>query len=229
MVLLVAFFRRRLTPRARASIVRALVILLFVGELVKQISVWNSYSPNYLPFHYSSTYYVSFALYAFGRGRVKHYGACTSYIGGVFLFVTMTVNPHSVVGDTAEMLTHFYHVHSYFYHMAVLLLWLIMLFGEDYRVRRFDLLRYSTFLGMWAAGAIPAAVRFEVNYAGLLRSFILPLEYIRLRFGQVVYLLLYAAFALIAAALALGICRLVALLITSARAKKHARVTATEE
>lgn len=227
-IFLLAFFSRRLSPRTRAWVVRALVILLFVGELLKQISVWDSYSPNYLPFHYSSTYYISFALYAFGRGRVKHYGACASYVGGLFLLVTMTVNPHSVVGDTADMFTHYYHAYSYFYHMAVLLLWLIMLFGEEYRMRRFDLLRYLTFLGAWAAAAIPAAFFFSVNYAGILRSFILPLEYIRLRFGQAVYLLVYAVFALLASMLAFALYRIVARLIVATRERKNNGERATE-
>lgn len=222
-----AFCARRLSPRARTWAVRVLVILLFIGEAIKQVTVAGNYSPNYLPFHYSGTYYISFALFAFGRGRVRHYGACVSYVGGLFLLVTMTVNPHSVVGDPAMMFTHYYHAYSYFYHMAVLLLWAMMLFGGDYRMRRYDDLRYLTFLGAWAAAAIPAAFYFDTNYAGILRSFILPLELIRLRFGQVVYLLLYAAFALLAVRLSFALYRFGARLL-AARKREGPRMPAEE-
>ena len=199
---------------------RAFVILLYISEIVKQITVRDSYSPNYLPFHYSSTYYISFALFAFGRDRVRHYGACASYVGGLFLLVTMTINPHSVVGDPAMMFTHYYHAYSYFYHMAVLLLWAVMLMNGEYRMQRFDYLRYLTFLGAWAAAAIPAAFLLDVNYAGILRSFIHPLELIRLRFGQVVYLLTYGVFALVGVWIAFLLYRLGARLIAAARERK---------
>ena len=219
-VFFVAFFSRRLSPRARTWAVRTFVILLYVGEVIKQITVRGSYSPNYLPFHYSSTYYISFALFAFGRDRVRHYGACASYVGGLFLLVTMTINPHSVVGDPAMMFTHYYHAYSYFYHMAVLLLWAVMLMNGEYRMQRFDYLRYLTFLGAWAAAAIPAAFLLDVNYAGILRSFIHPLELIRLRFGQVVYLLTYGVFALVGIWIAFLLYRLGARLIAAARERK---------
>lgn len=219
-VFFVAFFSRRLSPRARTWAVRAFVILLYISEIVKQITVRGSYSPNYLPFHYSSTYYISFALFAFGRDRVRHYGACASYVGGLFLLVTMTINPHSVVGDPAMMFTHYYHAYSYFYHMAVLLLWAVMLMNGEYRMQRFDYLRYLTFLGAWAAAAIPAAFLLDVNYAGILRSFIHPLELIRLRFGQVVYLLTYGVFALVGVWIAFLLYRLGARLIAAARERK---------
>ncbi len=228
-IFLLAFLSRKCSPRARVWIVRALMLLLFAGEIAKQIVLRDYYSPNYLPFHYSSTYYVSFALYAFGCGRVRHYGACASYVGGLFLLVTMTVNPHSVVGDTAYLFTHYYPAHSYFFHMAVLLLWLIMLFGHDYQLKKWDFLRYCTFLGAWAAAAIPAAFRFQVNYAGLLRSFIRPLERIRLHYGQVVYLLLYTVFILLAAGVAFGLYRLAVRLTALYREKKQARTLAAEE
>lgn len=219
-VFFVAFFSRRLSPRARTWAVRTFVILLYISEIVKQITVRGSYSPNYLPFHYSSTYYISFALFAFGRDRVRHYGACASYVGGLFLLVTMTVNPHSVVGDPAMMFTHYYHAYSYFYHMAVLLLWAVMLMNGEYRMQRFDYLRYLTFLGAWAAAAIPAAFLLDVNYAGILRSFIHPLELIRLRFGQVVYLLTYGVFALVGVWITFLLYRLGARLIAAARERK---------
>lgn len=219
-VFFVAFFSRRLSPRARTWAVRTFVILLYVGEVIKQITVRGSYSPNYLPFHYSSTYYISFALFAFGRDRVRHYGACASYVGGLFLLVTMTINPHSVVGDPAMMFTHYYHAYSYFYHMAVLLLWAVMLMNGEYRMQRFDYLRYLTFLGAWAAAAIPAAFLLDVNYAGILRSFIHPLELIRLRFGQVVYLLTYGVFALVGVWIAFLLYRLGARIIAAARERK---------
>lgn len=219
-VFFVAFFSRRLSPRARTWAVRTFVILLYVGEVIKQITVRGSYSPNYLPFHYSSTYYISFALFAFGRDSVRHYGACASYVGGLFLLVTMTINPHSVVGDPAMMFTHYYHAYSYFYHMAVLLLWAVMLMNGEYRMQRFDYLRYLTFLGAWAAAAIPAAFLLDVNYAGILRSFIHPLELIRLRFGQVVYLLTYGVFALVGVWIAFLLYRLGARLIAAARERK---------
>ncbi len=219
-VFFVAFFSRRLSPRARTWAVRTFIILLYVGEVIKQITVRGSYSPNYLPFHYSSTYYISFALFAFGRDRVRHYGACASYVGGLFLLVTMTINPHSVVGNPAMMFTHYYHAYSYFYHMAVLLLWAVMLMNGEYRMQRFDYLRYLTFLGAWAAAAIPAAFLLDVNYAGILRSFIHPLELIRLRFGQVVYLLTYGVFALVGVWVAFLLYRLGARLIAAARERK---------
>lgn len=219
-VFFVAFFSRRLSPRARTWAVRTFVILLYISEIVKQITVRGSYSPNYLPFHYSSTYYISFALFAFGRDRVRHYGACASYVGGLFLLVTMTINPHSVVGDPAMMFTHYYHAYSYFYHIAVLLLWAVMLMNGEYRMQRFDYLRYLAFLGAWAAAAIPAAFLLDVNYAGILRSFIHPLELIRLRFGQVVYLLTYGVFALVGVWVAFLLYRLGARLIAAARERK---------
>lgn len=220
-ILIAALFSRRLSEKQRRKMLQGLVILLFIGEFIKQITVRQNYSPNYLPFHYSSTYYLTFTLLAFGRGRVKHFGACASYIGGAMLFVTMTVNPVAVVGDTAHMFDSYYHAYSYFYHMAVLLLWLIMLFGGEYRQKRRDIFRYAAFFGAWLCFAIPAAFYFDMNYAGILRSFIPLLEAFRLHFGQIPYLLLYAAFILACAELLFLLLRGVQSLIRVFHEKKE--------
>ena len=222
-ILVAALFSRRLSADKRRKLLQILVILLFIGEFGKQISVLSDYSANYLPFHYSSTYYLTFALLAFGRGRVKHFGACTSFIGGVMLFVTMTVNPHAVVGDTANMFESYYHAYSYFYHIAVLLIWLIMLLGNEYRWKRGDIFRYAAFFAGWLCVAVPAAFYFRMNYAGILHSFIPLLETFRLKYGQIPYLLVYAAFILVSAELLFLLFRALQALFRTLREKKESK------
>ena len=45
-ILLLAFLSRKCSPRARVWIVRALMLLLFAGEIAKQIVLRDYYSPN---------------------------------------------------------------------------------------------------------------------------------------------------------------------------------------
>ena len=204
-----AYFTRRFSSETRQRYVKGVMIFLFCCEFIKQMTVLHAYSPNYLPFHYSSTYYLTFGLFAFGRGRIRHFGACASYIGGALLLVTMTTNPMSVVGNPEVMFSSFYLTYSYIYHMAVIHLWLVMLMNREYVHRRFDFLRYAAFLALWASVAIPAALLLKWNYAGITKSFIPILEKLRLAAGQAAYLAVYFLFILLSAAVAFGIWMLV--------------------
>ena len=60
--------------------------------------------------------------------------------------------------------------------------------------------RYLAFLLCWGTFALPAAHVYRANYAGLLRSFIGPLERFRARFGDIAYLVLYLVLATLFAA-----------------------------
>jgi uncharacterized membrane protein YwaF len=211
-IVLLAILSRRMSPAARTWTARGIVLLLLCSELVKQLigAFADTYTAVYLPFHYSTTFYFSAGLYAFGRGRVKHYGGCALFVGGFLLFCTLTVSPYSTVGDTAYLFQAWYNVHSYFFHMLMLLIWASMIANLDYRVKRWDELRYASFMAIWAACAIPASRLKDFNYAGLRRSFLPFLEKLRLACGDAVYLIVYALAALVVAIILI---RLYALLL----------------
>lgn len=186
---------RKLNANVRKWVMRAILLCMLLSELVKQIIAFRTgYSALYLPFHYSTTYYFTLGMYIFGRGRVKHYGECTTFIGGFLLIVTLLSSPGSVVGNLANVFHSWYNFHSFAYHILVLLLWFVLLANLDYRVKRFDPLRYISFLTLWAAFAIPASRLTDFNYAGLLKSFIPPLRKLQDAAGDVVYLIAYFLF-----------------------------------
>ncbi len=169
----IAFFSRRLDKGTYRFFLRLLMAILFFCEFSKQlIAFYRNYTPLYLPFHYSTSYYVCMSFYAFGGKRIQHAGKCILYVGGFLLLGTMLASPYSVIGDPALMFQTFGCFYSVFYHMMILLVWFCMLARREYRVKKFDPLIYLTFLCTWGAFAIPAAKKTGFNYAGILRSYI---------------------------------------------------------
>lgn len=201
LMLLTGLLSKRIPTERRARICRTVWVLLLLSEGVKQLEgvLTGAFSPTYYPFHYSTTFYVSIALYSFGRGRVHHYGGCALLVSGVLLLGTFLLNPYAVVGDTSALTTSYFCFHSYAYHVAVLCVWAAMLADNSYRVWPFDALRYLSFLLGWGILAVPAAHLTGANYAGLLSSYLPALEALRLRAGDGAYLAAYAATALLVA------------------------------
>lgn len=197
-ILALAVFSRRWKPSIQLWVLRSLVILLYVGEFIKQIlglTNENGYPLNYLPFHFSSTFYFCFSFYVFGKGRLRQLGACATFVSGFFLFGTMTVNPYAVVGDTYDIFTAYIRCHSYFYHVFVLLFWAMFLAQERYRPARGDLGWFALYLFTWATAAVIAAYSLQINYTGILVSYIPLLEEVRKAAGDAVYLLVYGGLA----------------------------------
>ncbi len=209
-----AFCSRYLNERVMTWILRGLIITLFICEIAKQINALDNYQDMYLPFHYSSSYYVCIALFAFGKGRAKHFGMVALYVGGFLLLGTLLVNPKQVIGNPKPSLlfSDFYNFYSLFYHLAILYTWLVLLFRRSYRARPLDLARYAVFLGGWSMLAAPAAFHTGFNYAGILVSYIPFLEALRQQAGQACYLIVYAVGAVIASGLLLGMHHLLTLL-----------------
>ncbi len=203
LVALLAALSKHISRRARIWTLRGFMILLLIMEGIKQLLAVGNYSALYLPFHYSTSFYVCMGLYIFGHGKIKHYGACATYVGGFLLLMIMLASPASVIGNpTPELLrSSFYNFYSLFYHLGILFVWAVLLFNGDYKSRIGDPLRYASFLGGWAALAIPAAYHTGFNYAGILKSYIPPLEVLRLNFGNVVYLITYALITLLSTTL----------------------------
>lgn len=206
-IALLAVGSRRLPPRIRHRTGQVLWIILLLSEVLKQWEGYRTgdYSPLYYPVHYSSTFYLSLGLYCFGGKEARHYGACTLYVGGALLLLTLCYNPTGVVGDTALLLQSHFALHSYVYHMGILLFFAVMLANFSYRVRPFDVLRYASFLLGWGCVALPIARITDVNYAGLLQSWIPILESLRAVVGDGWYLLAYGTLILTLAALLIQI------------------------
>lgn len=189
---------RHLSPPRRRQRQRLFFYLLILLELCKQLSalVTNTYHPSLLPLHYSSTFYISIAFYLFGKHRLSHLGACTLYVGGCFLCLTLLWNPYAVLGDPANILRSFLSFHSLFYHFGVLYYAASMLYSGAYQPSRHDSLRILAFILSWACIALPVARLTGNNYAGLLRSYLPPLERFQQIYGDRAYLLLYLILAL---------------------------------
>ena len=203
LVFLLALRARALSPGALWRCGLALWLLLLLLELCKQLLALSrgSYTTALLPFHYSSTFYLTMLLSLLPR--TSHFGSCTTFVGGFFLLLATLGAPRAVLGDTALALTDFAHFHALFYHVGVLLFFAVLCTTARYRPQRGDAWRYLAFLLSWGAVALPAARRTGNNYAGLLRSYIPVLERVRLRYGDGVYLFLYALLAQLLACLLL--------------------------
>lgn len=212
LVLLAAVLSRQLSPHTRRKILAALLCFFVFSELLKQLIALRqgTHTAMYYPFHYSTTYYFSIAFYLSQNRRQHHFGACTLYVGGILLLLCMLFSPRAIVGDTAMLFADWFRVHSFFYHVFVLLAFFVMLFNHDYTPRPGDTWRYLAFLLFWGFFALPAAHVHAANYAGLLSSFIGVLEAFRLQYGNALYLGLYLVLALAFAASAIGIYRTLA-------------------
>ena len=190
---------RRLCARSRRKILIALLCFFVFSELFKQtIALYtHTHTAAYYPFHYSTTYYFSIALYLSKKPHRHQLGACTLYVGGALLFLCMLFAPYAVVGDTATLFSSWFSIHSFFYHIFVLFAFFTMLFNREYTPHPLDAWRYLAFLLCWGSFALPAAHAYRANYAGLLHSFIGALERFRVRFGDAAYLALYLALAML--------------------------------
>lgn len=207
LTLLCAALTRRLSARARHKILYTLLCFFVFSEILKHLVALRqgSHTAMYYPFHYSTTYYFSIAFYLSKNSRMRHFGACTLYVGGILLFLCMMLAPRAIVGDTALLFSEWFRVHSFFYHVFVLFALFVMLFNRDYTPRPTDVWRYLAFLLFWGFFALPAAHVHGANYAGLLSSFIGVLESFRLQYGNALYLGLYLILALSFASLSIGI------------------------
>ncbi|MBE6630926.1 MAG: hypothetical protein E7624_08780 [Ruminococcaceae bacterium] len=207
LTLLFAMRTRRISARTRHKILYTLLCFFVFSEILKHLLALRTgtHTAMYYPFHYSTTYYFSIALYLSENRRMRHFGACTLYVGGSLLFLCMILAPRAIVGDTAQLFADWFRVHSFFYHVFVLFVFFVMLFNHDYTPRPTDVWRYLAFLLFWSFFALPAAHVFGANYAGLLSSFIGVLEAFRLRYGNALYLGLYLVLALAFASLSIGI------------------------
>lgn len=201
--ILAASSTKRICTRSRRKILITLLCFFVFSELIKQTIALctGTHTSAYYPFHYSSTYYFSIALYLSSSPRRKQLGSCTLYVGGVLLFLCMIIAPRAIVGDTASLFSAWFSIHSFFYHIFVLFAFFVMLFNNEYHPTHYDVWRYFSFVLIWAAIALPAARRYHANYAGLLQSFLPPLERLRLAFGEHAYLLTYASLVFFFAAL----------------------------
>ena len=220
-ILLLAAYTRRLSKKSRLRILRILFMAVICSECLKQAYGLRNgcYSTAYLPFHYSTTYYVSLGLCAFGNERQRHYAQCSLLVGGVLLLITMTCSPFSVVGDCAFIFTEWPALHSLLYHCVTLFALAMMLACGAYHPQRYDSLRYLSFLYTWATIAVPAAYVTQTNYAGLLESYLPFLEKLRLAYGNLAYLV---AYMLLVSALAVLILQIHAWILRRATAQKHA-------
>ncbi len=200
--LMVAYFLRRVERKHYDMIIRITVITLFCCEILKQIiALFKGYYALFLPFHYSSSYYICLAYYAFGRKHVKQVGECVLQVGGVLLLATMLFSPASVVGSLVPsyLFSSFYAFYSLFYHIMILFVWFCMLMRGDYRPQRYDFISYTAFLSIWGVIALPAAHFTGLNYAGLLESYIPFLTGLCENF-YVLYIIVYYLGALCVAA-----------------------------
>ncbi len=205
LIILLVTLTRHMTDRAYRRMLVGITILLLLCECVKQILAIPDYAALYLPFHYSTTYYLCLVLYAFGRGRPRHLGTCLFYVSGLLLVGTMLASPTNVIGtlEPTELFSSFYQFYSLFYHIVVLYVWLAMMMRGDYRPARRDPLLYMGFLLSWSALVIPMSRIFDFNYAGLLYSYIPILEKLRLSAGDTCYLITYLGGVLLLATCAI--------------------------
>lgn len=218
LTLLAVASTRQLSKRSRRKMMRALLFFFVLSEFLKQaIAICtNTHTSAYYPFHYSTTYYLSILLLTSKTPRLQRLGACTLFVGGALLFLCVILAPRAILGDSATLFSTWFSVHGFFYHFFVLFSFFTLLYHNEYRPARHDVWRYFAFLLAWGAIALPAARHYRANYAGLLQSFLPPLEHLRLTFGERVYLSAYAALVLIFAALCIK-----GLAIYQKRRKKH--------
>ncbi len=203
LTLLAASSTRRLCAHSRRKLLLALLCFFVFSELFKQAIALgtNTHTSAYYPFHYSTTYYLSIMLLVSKPPRLQRLGACTLYVGGALLFLCILLAPHAILGESATLFSSWFSIHGFFYHFFVLFAFFTMLYNNEYRPARYDVWRYFGFLLTWGAIALPAAHRYHANYAGLLHSFLPPLERLRLTFGDHVYLSAYATLVFFLAAL----------------------------
>lgn len=190
--------------RRHRRVLALIAVVAVCGELVKQYYgcfVKESYPVGFLPVHFSSTYYVMLLLCGFGRGRVARAGDALLCVGGTFLLVCVLASPTQVLGRSDGLLTGYLGMHGFAYHMLVLLAWAIVVARGEYRPAWRDLVTFAVFLVLWAAVAVPVALRTGYNFAGILSAHVPFLEALRERFGLWGYLGCYGAFALLFALL----------------------------
>lgn len=192
-------------------VLRIIVILLLAGEAYKQMLALRTgrYSLAFLPLHFSSSFYFCTFLAAFGRKGVERFGCASTFVGGVFLLVVLLASPGAVIGSLQNIFQSYFTAHSFFMHILIVQFWLAMLCQKIYRPQKYDYLFFWCFLLMWANVTLPLATKLQINYAGLLKSYIPFLEVIRINYGSTVYLFAYGGLAFICSYLLLAIYRAV--------------------
>ena len=115
LTLLFAMRTRRISARTRHKILYTLLCFFVFSEILKHLLALRTgtHTAMYYPFHYSTTYYFSIALYLSENRRMRHFGACTLYVGGSLLFLCMILAPRAIVGDTAQLFADWFRKNGY--------------------------------------------------------------------------------------------------------------------
>ncbi|MCD7729194.1 MAG: YwaF family protein [Clostridia bacterium] len=173
-------------------VIYAAMLAFEVGKQTDAIMAEGGYIMSKAPLHFSSTFYITIGLCLFGGKRVRHVGQSVLFVSGLILAFLMLATPKSIFGvspsgvfNSAET------IHGYFFHMAVLLNFAVLLARGVYNPKLTDPVIFAAFAFVYAAIAAPVAIKTNTNFCGLVTSYIPILESYRQANGQAAYLIVY--------------------------------------
>ncbi|MBQ7924523.1 MAG: YwaF family protein [Clostridia bacterium] len=179
-----------------------IAVAVLALELVKQgKNIVDGYDTWTIPLHYCSTFAVWFPLAEFTRGNVRKRMQNIAFVASFCLLALFYFNPRSIIGGACEnVFGDFGAFHTFFYHHLALLYCILGIIFKRFRPDFHDGWLWISCMSVYLSIAVIFAFGFQTNYFNILQSNVPFMEFIRVTFGQIAYLLFFFSLVLLGGA-----------------------------
>ncbi len=192
---LLRFLLKGKTEKIRSIPFIVITILLWVGEIIKQILELTSakgYDFWALPLHLCSTYFIWFALAEFTGAKIRVRMQNIAFVMTLYVVVGLYAGPRTIIGSSCENVFASYSTaHTFFFHHLVILYALLTVALGRFHPQKKDVWLFAGCMAAYFVIACACAHLLKENYLNLLYSNVPFMEALRVQAGQVVYTIVY--------------------------------------
>lgn len=193
------YFLHEKSFEVRSIPLKVIAGFMIILEVIKQVYfIFNGYTPQWLPFHFCSLFFVWFALAQFAKGGLAQVGRVMGLVTCVLLCIVFYITPRTIVGEScSHLFSSFYNFHTVLYHNLVFQYFFITLALNMYQPEDRDYFYIFASFSVYLPIVVCASYLTGYNYTNILYSDFAPLEYIRVHTNQILYILILYAIAVL--------------------------------
>lgn len=168
------------------------VIILIMEAIKIAVSLKQHNILNALPFHFCSMFLFWFPLSVFTKGKFQHRVKSIAVMGSMYMTIALYVMPVGIIGEShLHMFEDYINFHNFIFHQLVVLYFVYSVINNLYIPSKNDYKYIMLAIIGYGAIAIPGAFITRYNYSNILFSTFSAIDLIRIKYGQITYLLLF--------------------------------------